>query len=252
MDLGKLFSAGRVSPHCPSGGGGIVGVVHSPASLAAALALEPNPTAPPDALELRADAFANQPETLDELLAAAPRPFLLTVRDPAEGGLDPSLADPDRRAALFGRLLPTAAAVDIELRNLPVPALAVVAETARARGVPVVASFHDFTGTPSVADLRTRAEAARTHGATVFKVATRVATPADAAQLLALLDRPPLPVAAMGMGDALARATRLVLATAGSVLNYGSLDAGDGAAAAPGQWPAARLAELVAELSGEW
>jgi 3-dehydroquinate dehydratase-1 len=47
----------------------------------------------------------------------------------------------------------------------------------------------------------------------------------------------------MGMG-ALGRVSRLLLAQLGSVLNYGYLDQ----ATVPGQWPAARLRELIREL----
>ena len=238
MKAVSTFSA-TGSPH-------LVGVVHSPGSLAAALALAPAPAAP-DLLELRADAFAARPETLDALLAAAPRPFLLTVRDPAEGGgtVNPTLADPGRRAALFARFLPAAALVDVELRNLADPAVAAVLRQSRD-DVPLVASFHDFTGTPPVAALRTLAARAREHGAVVFKVAARVAGPADVAQLLLLLEDPPLPVAAMGMGGGpLARAARLLLAAAGSVLNCGALEDDGDAAAAPGQWPVGQMAELL-------
>lgn len=238
METGSIFSAPGRSPR-------IVGVVHSPGSLAAALTLQPAP-APPDVLELRADLFAARPGALDALIAAAPRPFLLTVRDPAESGGtgDPALADPGARAALLARFLPAAALLDLELRNLADP---VFARFIRSGNVPLVASFHDFAGTPPAAELRALATRAREHGAAVFKVAARVNGPADVAQLLLLLADPPLPVAAMGMGGALARAARLLLAAAGSVLNYGSMDDG-GTAAAPGQWPAARLAELLAEL----
>jgi 3-dehydroquinate dehydratase-1 len=47
----------------------------------------------------------------------------------------------------------------------------------------------------------------------------------------------------MGMGP-WGRISRLVLAKCGSLLNYGYI----GKSNAPGQWPAARLKELLAEL----
>ncbi len=58
-------------------------------------------------------------------------------------------------------------------------------------------------------------------------------------------------LAAMGMGGALGRASRIALAAAGSVLNYGHLlpaGAGEGEAPVPGQWPAGRLREILDEL----
>ena len=252
MVVGSIFSA--------TGGPCVVGVVHSPGSLTAALSLMASaPAAPPGVIELRVDAFAARPGALDALLAAAPRPFLLTVRDPAESGggavMDPSLADPRRRAELLARFMPAAALVDVGLRYLADPAFVDVLRGA-GNVPPLVASFHDFTGTPPAAELRARAERARAAGAAIFKVAARVTTPADVAQLLLLLDDPPLPVAAMGMGGPLARAARLVLAAAGSVLNYGSLGEDAGGIAAPGQWPVARMAgwltEIGARRAGSW
>jgi 3-dehydroquinate dehydratase-1 len=54
----------------------------------------------------------------------------------------------------------------------------------------------------------------------------------------------PLPLAVMAMGR-FGKVSRLLFAQAGSVLNYGYL----ATANAPGQWPAARLRELFAELA---
>ena len=47
----------------------------------------------------------------------------------------------------------------------------------------------------------------------------------------------------MGMGP-WGRVSRLVLAKCGSLLNYGYI----GESNAPGQWPAARLKEMLSEL----
>jgi 3-dehydroquinate dehydratase-1 len=52
-----------------------------------------------------------------------------------------------------------------------------------------------------------------------------------------------LRLSVMGMGP-WGRVSRLVLAKSGSLLNYGFI----GTSNAPGQWPVARLKELLSEL----
>ena len=77
-----------------------------------------------------------------------------------------------------------------------------------------------------------------------MKIATTLRGPGDLARLLQLLESMKrLPLSIMGMG-ALGRASRLVLAKCGSVLNYAHL----GESNAPGQWPARQLKELLREL----
>ncbi len=218
----------------------------SEATLQAARDLVPGGGAP-DLLELRVDAFARDPaglDALDTLAAGAARPLIVTVRHPAEGGLDAAL-DPAARRRLFGRFLSAAAFVDVEVRSLR--GLRAIVAQAQERGSQVIASFHDFQGTPDPRRLRALAERAAAGGADVFKVATTTRTPGDLARLLDLLeDGGPLPLAVMGMGP-LGKASRLTLAAAGSVLSYGYL--GD-TPQVPGQWPVARLRERIDELAG--
>lgn len=222
----------------------VVAAVWSEVTRRAALALRADGA--PDVLELRVDGFASTPARLDALAAAgSPRPLIVTVRHPAEGGLDPALNDAPRRT-LYERFLPVASWVDIEVRSLR--ALAVVAAQAREHGIKLIASFHDFGGTPSARRLRALADRAGGAGADVFKVATTTRAPGDLARLLDLLGRDHgLPLAVMGMGP-LGKVSRLALGTAGSVLNYGYLGGG---AQVPGQWPAARLRERLDELRGD-
>ncbi len=222
----------------------MVAAVWSEATLRAAQALTMHGA--PDVLELRVDAFAADPSRLDALAARAARSLIVTVRHPAEGGLAAALDLPARRR-LYERFLPVAAWVDIELRSLR--PLAAIAAQARGRGVKLIASFHDFQGTPSLRRLRTLADRAAAAGADVCKIATTTRTPGDLARLLDLLECHhgvgALPLAVMGMGS-LGKASRPALAASGSVLNYGYLGGG---AQVPGQWPAARLRERIDELS---
>lgn len=216
----------------------IVAAIHSPESLRAALRLRPGTV---DLLEFRVDHFATDPASL---LRAAPQlaaPLIVTVRHPAEGGQN--ALSPARRRALYGQFLPFAACIDVELRS--VKALAETLAAARAAGVRVILSAHDFRTTPSAARLRNLVQHSATAGADVCKIATRADSPAALARLFALFATPaPVPLAVMGMGR-FGKISRLLFAQAGSVLNYGYL----AAANAPGQWPAARLRELVGELA---
>lgn len=216
----------------------VVGTVHSPGSLRAALRLRAGAL---DFVELRVDAFASDPAPL---LRAAPRlrvPCVVTVRHPAEGGAnDLSTA---RRRALYLQFLPHAALIDVELRS--VEKLAGVIAAARTLGVGVVVSDHDFRKTPPLAQLQARIRRAHRAGADICKLAALTSTAADLQRLLALFTtRQPLPLSVMGMGE-FGKVSRLLLARAGSVLNYGYLDRPN----ASGQWEARVLRERVRELA---
>ena len=237
----------------PGLGPWVVGTVYSGASLAAAGGLSQatvghgltKSLAGPDFLELRVDHFARRPARLDPLAARPPRPLLVTVRHPAEGGAAAGLDAPARRL-LYERFLPVAAWVDVEVRSLRT--LAATVAGAKASGVCVVASFHDFHAVPGATRLRDLAARAMDAGADVFKVAVTVRGPGDLARLLDLMEQERrLPLAVMGMGP-LGRVSRLALAASGSVFNYGYLGKRP---QVPGQWPAATLRERIDELLAE-
>lgn len=226
----------------PLSSGNVVGTIHSPASLAAALKLRPGAV---DFLELRVDAFADPAECvrLERSLPRLRAPLLLTVRHPLEGGSG-GLRLAQRRE-LYRRFLPQASLVDVELRCAG--ALGEVIEAARAQGARVILSHHDFHKTPSPARLHALRSAARSAGADVLKVAAMAEAARDVAVLLDFLTerQPAVPaLAVMGMG-AFGKVSRLVFAQAGSVLNYGFLDRPQVA----GQWPAKLLKQRLAELA---
>jgi len=103
-----------------------------------------------------------------------------------------------RRLDLISRFLPHAQYLDIELRsaeawhswlNLP-----------PAKAVRRIISLHDFDSTPSPRSLHAKARAAKSHGADIFKVATRTETAAQLARLFEFVANQEieLPVSAMG------------------------------------------------------
>ena len=215
----------------------IVGVIFSRADLQRSLRMRK----PPGLFELRLDRLVN---CLDEVKAAIdrlPAPFIITARDPREGGAN-NLSAPRRRALLL-QFLPRAAWVHLELRSAPL--LQSVLRAAAARNIRKIISFHDFESTPSASRLDKIASDARSLGADVIKVATRTDTFAQFDRLLDFFDRPrAAAVAAMGMGK-LGRASRLELARRGSVLNYAHL----GSPAAPGQVSIRDLRREFADVS---
>jgi 3-dehydroquinate dehydratase-1 len=178
------------------------------------------------------------------LLPVLPRlrvPLIITVRHPAEGGAH-RLTFPQRRE-LFARFLPYATWIDVELRSFA--KLSETLAAARRAGVKVIASVHHFHSTPGLAELRHAIRRARAAGADLCKLAALAETPAALGRLLGVFDRKPtLPVSVMGMGR-FGKISRLLLAQAGSVLNYGYLDRPN----ASGQWEARVLKSRLAELT---
>lgn len=206
---------------------GVVGIVDSAGAIRAAKRLNPGAV---DFLEWRADCLGGE-------IFDSPTPWIITVRHPSEGGANNLSAQERRRLAL--QLLPQAAILDIEVRSIS--SMGSVLEAARASGVGILASFHDFRKTPSTARLREIVQHARNASADAVKIATVTESAADLGRLLSLFESAKLPLAVMGMGR-LGMASRVVLGAAGSVLNYGWLDRPN----VPGQWAARELRALLA------
>ncbi|MCB1204591.1 MAG: type I 3-dehydroquinate dehydratase [Verrucomicrobiae bacterium] len=200
--------------------------------------------APCDVLEYRLDNLLADETTAAPVMAASPRAVLLTVRRPDEGGHGG--LDDEARLALYRRHLGTAALVDTEVASLASPAFAGFGEEVKAAGARLIASFHDFEGFPGRDALADRITEAYALGAEVAKVAVVVSRMDELFDLVSLVEyhrgKGRL-ISAMGMGP-LGKLSRLVLAKAGSCLNYGFLRVPN----APGQWSAAELSSLLKEL----
>jgi 3-dehydroquinate dehydratase-1 len=216
----------------------VVGTIHSHAALRAALRLKNGAV---DFFELRVDHFAGD---LDPLRRAVPKlraPLIVTVRHPREGGAG-GLTRREREV-LYAEFLRCAVFIDVEVRSLT--ALRAILAAARAEQVGLIVSDHHFKTTPPLARLLARRAAAQAVQPDIFKVATLTQTPAHFATLLDFLatTKQPPALSVMGMG-AFGKVSRLALARAGSVLNYGYL----GELQVPGQWPAVELKRRLAEL----
>ena len=193
-----------------------------------------------DLIELRLDTLKMPAADLRQALTGNSLPILLTARHPAEGGQGSE--DAAGRMALIEPMLDLAALVDIELRSAM--EMKPIVDKAHARSIQVIGSFHDFQATPGDEVLRGAISFAQPAGLDGVKLATFINTPADLTRLIQITSEAHrLRLSCMGMGP-WGRISRLVLAKCGSLLNYGYI----GKSNAPGQWPAARLKELLAEL----
>jgi 3-dehydroquinate dehydratase-1 len=196
-----------------------------------------------DVAEIRLDLLATGSARVERSAWAhlAGTPMLFTARRGNEGGSCELSAV--QRMALLECALDDAACVDIEVASIP--EMGDLLQTLIARGIPWLASFHDFEKLPDNAVLMDAAARAKDAGAVIFKTAAMLHGPADLARLAEFqLAHHGIAVATMGMGP-LAAVSRLLCAQCGSVLNYGYLGK---TATAPGQWDAAFLKQAVARL----
>ena len=196
----------------------VVGVIASGADLDCALQMR----TPPDLFELRLDRLADIIEQLENKLSRLRAPLIITARHPQEGGAKKLTLG--QRRDLLTRFLPYAEYVDVELRSAF--ALRSLLGLAQEKRVRRIISFHNFRSTPPLRVLAAKADAARAHGANIFKAATRTDTSNQLARLLQLVatEVVDLPVSAMGIGN-LGAISRVLLARAGSVLVYASITA---------------------------
>lgn len=187
------------------------------------------------AAELRADLLADPAQVraaLTAVRAASSLPLLLTYRSATEGGKGAGHGQgyEDYLASLLQLRLPVAA-VDIEMACLASKAL--VAE-AKAGGYDVVGSCHDFTATPSAAQITQKLAQITAAGADITKVAYMPRTAQDVAALRHAAHDfagayPHQPLIAISMGQ-LGAPSRTDLV---NCLTFATI--ADGAASAPGQ-----------------
>ena len=196
----------------------IVGVIASRADLDRALQMR----RPPDLFELRLDRLADIADEVENVLPKLRTPLIITARHPREGGARKLRLR--QRRDLLAQFLNHAHHIDVELRSAP--ALQSILTLAEKKNIRRIISFHNFKSTPSARILAAKAREARSHGADIFKVATRTDTPIELGRLVEFMTSRPLDlaVAVMGIGK-LGAISRVLLARAGSVLIYASIGA---------------------------
>ncbi len=194
----------------------VVGVITSLSELGVAARLRKTP----DLFELRLDHLADVLDQVERIIPRLRRPLIVTVRDFGEGGAK-RMSFRERRKLLL-RFLPHAAYVDIELRS--VNALAAAFRAAHEQRVQRILSVHDFKSTPRLRTMLAKIRKARSAGAEIFKIATRVDTPVQLRRLVEFVERRPagIEVSAMGLGK-FGVPSRIVLSRVGSVMIYAGL-----------------------------
>jgi 3-dehydroquinate dehydratase-1 len=217
----------------------VVGTIHSLAALAAARRLKCGDV---DLFEVRVDHFVEDPSGLIAAIKDLAAPLIVTVRHPQEGGA--ARLTLEQRAELYREFLPFAALIDIELQSAR--ALSSILREAKKAGICRILSWHNFKKTPSLGELQSRLEKARVFAPEIIKFATRTRTAKDLSRLMEFQAGAPRKPALslMGMCE-FGKVSRLALAQAGSVLNYGYL----GELQVSGQWPAKILKERLRELA---
>lgn len=187
------------------------------------------------AVELRADLLADPAQVcaaLTAVRAASSLPLLLTYRSTTEGGKGAGHGQgyEDYLASLL-QLRPAVAAVDIEMAC---PASKALVAEAKAGGYDVVGSCHDFTATPSRAQIAEKLVQITAAGADITKVAYMPRTAQDVIALRHAAHDfagayPHQPLIAISMGQ-LGAPSRTDLV---NCLTFATI--ADGAASAPGQ-----------------
>lgn len=165
----------------------------------------------PDLLEWRVDFFdaIDDPEAVIDTARAIRAqakgiPVLLTRRNLSEGGQPISIAEPQvvamYTAACKAKCVEL---IDYELSNPEANQRALLA-VAKANGIGLIASYHNFQMTPDADTLAAKFAAAEKLGADVAKVAVMPQGPQDVLTLLAATDRAraaiKLPLISMSMG----------------------------------------------------
>ena len=195
-------------------------------------------------------------EVATALRARTQLPLVLTVRSEAEGGQCPEGAYTSAVEALIqcagdgndsrgGNPGATGVqiALDVEVAR---PDSRALIEKARAQGIHVIASFHDFCATPP--DLFERMHVMEQAGASVAKIAVTPTNMDDVLSVLRVAHRAQaelaIPVTAISMGR-MGAVTRLMGAEFGSCATFAT---GPQGASAPGQYSVAQVRQLAQVL----
>jgi len=220
-----------IASYVPSGTADVAAELHRPPAAATMV-------------ELRADLLRDADRArLSELVAASPLPVVLTLRSRVEGGQGPD--DPEERRRFFAAALASPVAFfDLEAAR---DARLLEGEVPRERAI-VSAHFPDVPG-----DLEERAKACLALGSRFVKLVPTAATLDDALAALSLGrafehgDRRQRRGIVFAAGEP-GRLTRLLGPLLGAAVAYAAWS--QERPAAPGQFTAAELVQLVGHLGG--
>ena len=214
------------------------------------------PSVAPDIIEWRVDSYpgAQNPgeclAVLESLRAAiGDIPLIFTCRSAAEGGMQSM--DSKTRLALVEAAIRSGGVdiVDVELMNAQ-PFIEAVRRAAKANGVKLILSYHDFDKTPIVDEIIDTLKQAQQQGADIAKIAVMPNGPADVLALLeatlkARSETVTIPLITIAMAS-----QGLISRIAGGIFGSDITFAAGQAASAPGQIPIGDLRQAIALLYG--
>jgi len=182
-----------------------------------------------DLVEVRLDLLPGDPiKVIRGVREATSLPIIATNRLTTEGG--GFQGGEDDRIAILAEASAWADLVDVELLAEGRDRLLEMVER------PVIISYHDFQGMPSINATRSILAEMFEAGADIAKFAVTPATLEDCLDLMMLLLNTEAPTSLLGMGD-VGRHLRFLAPIYGSVLTYGYI----GTSTAPGQIPVKTL-----------
>ena len=207
----------------------------------------------PDLVEWRADYFKDLGDvekvaevlmSLRDILGEAP--ILFTIRTKREGGEGELAPEEYRSLILYAAGRPEVSLIDIEGLNPEINTELLISEV-HELGMPVIASWHNFSRTPKKPELDLVFDRLTRTGADVLKVAVMPKKPKDVLRLMSVTEEKnrqiPNPLVTMAMGD-LGRLSRVSGRITGSVMTFGIV----GDASAPGQLPVGELREMIGTI----
>lgn len=202
-----------------------------------------------DVLEWRMDGLSSlSPALVKKGLALVKshcrRPVIATIRTSEEGGhfpYDHATYEACVKAAIEN-LTPRCDAIDVEMERTPAPRLI---EKARALGLSVIVSFHDFSRTPKKEDIVSRFLTMKARHASIGKIAVMAHSREDACTMMDAMAQvhktaPEFPFIGISMGPC-GQVTRTEGGKAGSILTFASA----GEASAPGQIALADMRRIL-------
>ena len=191
-----------------------------------------------DLVEVRLDLLPADPiKVIRRVREATDLPIIATNRMALEGG--GFRGGEDERIDILAEASAWSDLVDVELRADGRDRLLEMVD------VPVIISYHDFQGMPSINATRSILAEIFEAGADIAKLAVTPASLEDCLDLMRLLHNARAPTSLLGMGD-VGRHMRFLAPIYGSVLTYGYI----GTSTAPGQIPVKTLRGVLDVLMG--
>lgn len=199
-----------------------------------------------DVIEWRADYFTGDDSAILTLLEKEHRPVIYTIRTKEEGGELPYQKDQyiiRYKQAIDSGVIDV---IDLEWAR-DSEGKTMLIDYAKAKGVKVITSYHDFHSTPSYEDGKKLLSALANDGGDIVKLAVMPESKQDVLTLLALtVEAEHLitqPVITMSMGEQ-GTISRLLGEWTGSILTFGSVSQ----ASAPGQLSVTQLTHTLQDL----